>query len=82
MENDIIQVRLASGLIKNMDALVKTGIYSSRSEVLRDAVRRLVLDKLIGIIDNKEDSIKQIRKARKKLSKENFDLDEINKLAD
>ncbi len=79
---DSIQVRLGQGLIKKIDALVDTGVYSSRSDVLRDAVRRLVIDKLIGIIPEEGDSVKQVREVRRKLSKEKFDLDEINKLAD
>ena len=82
MVMDSIQVRLGQGLVKKIDALVDTGVYSSRSDVLRDAVRRLVIDKLIGIIPNEENSVKHVRDVRKKLSKEKFDLDEINKLAD
>ena len=79
---DSIQVRLGQGLVKKIDALVDTGVYSSRSDVLRDAVRRLVIDKLIGIIPEEGDSVRQVREIRKKLSKEKFDLGEINKLAD
>ncbi len=82
MVMDTIQVRLGPGLVKKIDELVGTGVYSSRSDVLRDAVRRLVLDKLAGVISGKEDSIKQIKNIRKNLSKEKFDLDEINSLAD
>ena len=82
MVMDTIQVRLGPGLVRKIDALVDTGVYSSRSDVLRDAVRRLVLDKLIGIIPNEGDSVEQVRNLRKKLSKEKFDLDEINKLAE
>ena len=81
MVMDTIQVRLGHGLVKKIDELVDTGVYSSRSDVLRDAVRRLVLDKLIGIISNKESSVEQVSNLRKRLSKEKFDLDEINKLA-
>jgi len=83
MVMDTLQIRLSEGLVKNIDNLVKTGIYSSRSDVIRDAVRRLVIDKLVGIIPNTGDSVAEIREIRKKLS-ENFslkDLDEINKLA-
>ena len=79
---DTIQVRLSHGLVKKIDNLVQTGVYSSRSDVLRDAVRRLVLDKLIGILPDIGDSVKDIRKIRTKLSKEKFGLDEINKLAE
>ena len=82
MVMDTIQVRLSHGLVEKIDDLVQTGVYSSRSDVLRDAVRRLVLDKLIGILPDIGDSVKDIRKIRTKLSKEKFDLDEINKLAE
>ena len=79
---DTMQIRMGQGLIQRVDTLVGTGIYSSRSDVIRDAVRKLVLNELVGIIPNKESSIKQIRNMRKRLSKEKFDLEEINKLAD
>lgn len=82
MVMDTIQVRIGHGLIKKIDELVKTGIYSSRSDVLRDAVRRLVLDNLVGVLDDKEDSVKQVKDLRKKLANEKFELNEINKLAD
>ena len=82
MVMDTIQVRLSHGLVEKIDDLVQTGVYSSRSDVLRDAVRRLVLDKLIGILPDIGDSVKDIRKIRTKLSKEKFGLDEINKLAE
>ena len=85
MGMDTVQVRLSHGLIESMDDLVDTGIYSSRSDVVRDAVRRLVLDKLVGIIPNTGDSVKEMREIKKKLSKEikSFkDIKEINKLID
>ncbi len=82
MVMDTIQVRLSHGIIERIDQLVETGVYSSRSDVLRDAVRRLVLDKLIGILQSKEDSVKEVKALRRKLSKEKIDLDKINKLAD
>jgi Arc/MetJ-type ribon-helix-helix transcriptional regulator len=68
-------------LIQRVDTLVKTGIYSNRSDAIRDAVRRLILNELVGILSNNENSIEQIKNIRKKLSKEKFDLKEINKLA-
>jgi len=83
MVMDTVQVRLSHGLIDSMDSLVDTGIYSSRSDVVRDAVRRLVLDKLVGIIPNTGDSVKEMKEIKKKLSKEikSFkDIKEINKL--
>jgi Arc/MetJ-type ribon-helix-helix transcriptional regulator len=82
MVMDTIQIRLSHGLVDRIDDLVGTGIYANRSDAIRDAVRRLVLDKMVGIIPNTGDSVKEIRKIRTKLSKEKFDLDEINKLAE
>ena len=78
----VTQVRLPEGLEKELDVLVKRGLYSNKSDAVRDAVRRLVLDKQIGSIPNTGDSVKEIREIRKKLSKEKFDLDKINKLAE
>lgn len=79
---DTVQIRLSHGLIEKIDDFVETGIYANRSDVIRDAVRRLVLDKLIGIIPDTGDSVKELKKIRAKLSKEKFNLDEINKLAE
>ena len=82
MTMSVTQVRLPEGLEKELDVLVKRGLYSNKSDAVRDAVRRLVLDKQIGSIPNTGDSVKEIREIRKKLSKEKFDLDKINKLAE
>lgn len=79
---DTIQVRLSHGLVEKMDDFVETGLYSSRSDIVRDAVRRLVLDKFVGIIPNTGDSVNEIRELRKKMSKEKFSLHDINKLAE
>ncbi|MDO8428944.1 MAG: ribbon-helix-helix domain-containing protein [Candidatus Diapherotrites archaeon] len=40
-----IPAKLTSKLVKEMDVLVKEGLYSSRSEILRDAVRQLIYKK-------------------------------------
>ena len=80
MTMETMQIRMGNGLIKRVDNLVKTGIYSNRSDTIRDAVRRLVLNDLIGITPNNENSVKQIKSLRNKLSKEKVDLNEINKL--
>ena len=82
MTMSVTQVRLPEGLEKELNVLVKRGLYSNKSDAVRDAVRRLILDKQIGSIPNTGDSVKEIREIRKKLSKEKFDLDEINKLAE
>jgi Arc/MetJ-type ribon-helix-helix transcriptional regulator len=85
MVMDTLQIRMNHGLIKKVDELINTGFYSNRADVIRDAVRRLVMDKMIGILPNKGDSVDEIRKIRKKISskvKGFNDIDEINKLAD
>ncbi len=66
----ITQVRLPKGLVKQVDQLVDQGLYSNKSEVLRDAIRRLVLQKQVGSIPDNGDSVKEVREIRKKLSKE------------
>ena len=83
MVMDTIQIRLSHGLVERLDGLVGTGIYANRSDAIRDAVRRLVLESMIGIIANTEDSVKEVRKIRNKMSKEvkSFkDIEEMNKL--
>jgi len=80
MVMDTLQIRMNKGLIKRVDSLVKTGVYSNRSDVIRDAVRRFVWEKEVGSVSNKERSTEQVRMIRKKLSNDNVDLDEINNL--
>ncbi|MEK6845625.1 MAG: ribbon-helix-helix domain-containing protein [Nanoarchaeota archaeon] len=82
MVMDTVQVRLSHGLVEKVDDLVETGIYANRSDVIRDAVRRLILDKLVGIIPDTGDSVKEVKDIRKKLSKEKFDIENINKLSE
>ena len=83
MVMSVTQVRLPEGLEKELDVLVDSGFYATKSDAVRDAVRRLVLDKMVGIIPNTGDSVKEIREIRKKISKEiksPKDLEELNKL--
>lgn len=78
MVMDTLQIRMNSGLLKRIDLLVKSGIYSNRADVIRDAVRRFIWEKQVGIIKPKGNSVELVRKARKILSKQKFDLDELN----
>jgi Arc/MetJ-type ribon-helix-helix transcriptional regulator len=69
-------------LVKDIDAKVKTGRYANRSDVIRESVRRkLDIENLVGIIPNTGDSVEEVRALRKKLSQEDLDLEEINRLA-
>ena len=80
MAMELMQVRLPEKLIKEVDRFVKKGYYSTKSDVIRDAVRKLILEKMIGIIPNTGDSVKEVREIRKKFSEEKFDLKKLNRL--
>lgn len=77
----VTQVRLPEGLVRHMDNLVEKGIYTSKSDVVRDALRKLFLadlERIIGLIPDTGDSVKEVRAIRKRLAKQKLDLDEIN----
>jgi len=42
MVMETVQIRLTEKQIRNIDVLVKKGVYPNRSETVRDAVRKLV----------------------------------------
>lgn len=42
MTMETVQIRLTERQIKNIDVLVRKGVYPNRSEAVRDAVRKLV----------------------------------------
>ena len=80
MVMDTLQIRLNPALIERIDSLINEGIYSSRSDAIRDAVRRFVWEKEAGSILRKGNSVELVRKAREALSQEKIDLKEINNL--
>ena len=82
MVMDTLQIRMNKELLKRIDALVKTGVYANRADVIRDAVRRFVWEKEVGTISPVGNSVEIIRKTRKVLSKgiKKEDMEEINKL--
>jgi Arc/MetJ-type ribon-helix-helix transcriptional regulator len=80
MGMSITQVRLTDGLIEKIDQLVERGYYSNKSDAIRDAVRRLVWEKELGTIPSTGDSVKEVRAARKKLSRQKFDVKAANSL--
>jgi|TARA_Y100000310_G_C20295561_1_gene629209 Arc/MetJ-type ribon-helix-helix transcriptional regulator len=81
MAMTVAQVRLPKVLMEEVDELVDKGFYMNKSDVIRDALRKLILEKQVGSVPNTGDSVKEIREIRKKLSKE-VDLDEINALGE
>lgn len=81
MAMELTQVRLPTRLIQEVERFVKKGHYSSKSDLIRNAIRSLInLEKQVGSIPNTGDSVKEVREIRNKLSKEKFNLDEINAL--
>jgi len=78
MVMDTLQIRMNKELIKRVDAFVGLGVYSNRSDVIRDAVRRFVWEKEVGSVVNKGNAVEQVRAVRKQLSKEKIDLNKIN----
>ncbi len=84
MTTAIAQVRLPIGLMEEVDNLVDKGMYMNKSDVIRDALRKLILEKQIGSIENTGDSVVEMRKIKQELSKDFKieDLDEINALGE
>ncbi|MBI4146547.1 ribbon-helix-helix protein, CopG family [Candidatus Woesearchaeota archaeon] len=80
MTMELTQVRLPEKLVQELDRFVKQGYYASKSDLIRDAIRRLLLERQIGSIQNTGDSVQEVRAIRRKLSKEDLDIDKINNL--
>jgi Arc/MetJ-type ribon-helix-helix transcriptional regulator len=80
MNMELTQVRLPSKLVAELDRFVKQGYYASKSDLIRDAIRRLLLERQVGSIPNRGDAVQQVRALREKLSKEDLGIDAINKL--
>ncbi|MDD9953886.1 MAG: ribbon-helix-helix domain-containing protein [Candidatus Woesearchaeota archaeon] len=84
MVMETLQVRMTKQQVKQIDRMIENGVYSSRSEAIRDFARnRLFWENQVGSIPNDgKNSVEEIRKIREILSKEPIDLDEINGLLD
>ncbi|MFH0840394.1 MAG: ribbon-helix-helix domain-containing protein, partial [bacterium] len=48
MVMETLQIRLTKKLVEKLDDLVKEGLYPNKSEAVRDAVRRLILEQELG----------------------------------
>lgn len=83
MAMGVAQVRLPKAILEQVDALVESGDYASKSDVFREGIRKLIHEKvhsMVGIIPNTGDSVKEIRAIRKKLSKEINSFEDLKKL--
>lgn len=74
--SQLIQVRLPEAQVKMLDNQVKNGVYASRSEAIRDALRGKFWG--VGTIPNTGDSVKEVRAIRKELSKKKWTIKELN----
>lgn len=80
MVMDTLQIRLSSALVERIDSWVETGVYSSRSDAIREAVRHFFWHRELGTVKPKGEAVALIRKAREKLSKQRIHLAEINRM--
>ncbi|HDP73804.1 MAG TPA: transcriptional regulator [Candidatus Woesearchaeota archaeon] len=78
----VVQARLPEGIMREMNQLVKKGFYTNKSDVIRDALRKLILEKQVGSVPNSGNSVKEVRAARKKLSREELSPGEVNALGE
>ena len=79
MTMTVAQVLLPEGLMDEVEKLVTKGFYTNKSDVIRDALRKLVLEKQVSSVPNTGDSVKEIREIRKRLSK-GFTLKDLNEI--
>ena len=61
-----VQIRLTDKLVEKLDELVKEGFYPNKSEAVRDAVRRLIIEQELGELGEelKEGKVKGIPAAQ------------------
>ena len=80
MSMELMQVRLPEKMIFEVKRFVNKGLYASKSDLIRDAIRKLILEKQVGSINNTGDSVQEIKAIRKKLSNKDLDIEAINTL--
>ena len=80
MTDTMTQVRIPKGLVKEMDQLISNGYYSSKSDLIRDAIRKIVFFEQISSISDNSNSVEQVRAARNNLSRKNTSIEELNSL--
>lgn len=52
MTTAIAQVRLPKGIMKEINKLVSKGLYTNKSDLIREAIRKFILDKQVGSVTN------------------------------
>lgn len=74
----LTQVRLPKKMLSYIESFVKKGDYENKSDFIRDAVRKKVFEEQLRSVSLGKDSVNEVRRIREILSKEPFDLNEIN----
>ena len=80
MVMETLQIRLPRATVEQIDALVKKGIYASRSDAVREITRRqLFWREQAGSIPYQGDSVELVRKVREKFTHEDLTPEKLNK---
>lgn len=66
MESKIVAVRYPRGVLKEVDALVGSGLYTNRSEFFQEAARNAIKS-YRGILKDSRSSVEIVREIRKRL---------------
>jgi len=69
MVMETIQIRLTSKLVEKLGDLVKQGYYPNKSEAVRDAVRRLILEHELGELGEEMEQAEVKKKVAEKVNK-------------
>ncbi len=65
-----ISVEVTGNLLKYLDSKVRSGMYKSRSEVVRQAIREMIEDDLAGQLEAKGITLDDIEDLREEVSPE------------
>lgn len=76
----LFQVRLPEKVVSSIEDAVKKGFYESKSDLVRDAIRRFVFEEQIASVSLRKNYSSDIKNFRKKQVVRRKDLDKINSL--
>ncbi len=76
----LFQVRLPEKIVSSIEEAVEQGFYESKSDLVRDAIRRFVFEEQLASVSLKKNYSKEIKSFRKKQILKKSDLDKINSL--
>lgn len=68
-----ISVEVTATLLKYLDSKVKEGLYKSRSEAVRSAIREMIQDDISEQLKKKDVTPKELKKMRRKIADDILD---------